>query len=79
MRRARLLVAVAVTAPVVAVVLPLAPASAAPDNCLSWIGARGTGQCIGESVGGLPQVGFNGSGIETSPLLPGQTFNIPLG
>ncbi len=55
-----------------------ATASAAPDNCVAWLGARGTGTCIGESSG-LPQVGFNGNGIETGPLMPGTSINIPLG
>lgn len=69
----------AVAAPAVAVLAPLATASAAPDNCVAWLGARGTGQCISESNGGLPSVGFNGATIETGPLFPGQTWNIPLG
>ena len=72
----------AVALPVVALLGPLgAPAASAepPGNCLSWIGARGTGQCISEGTGGIPSVGFNGSGIETSPLFPGQSVNIPLG
>lgn len=54
--------------------------AAAPDNCLSWVGARGTGECIGESAtGGLPPVGFNGAEVWTGPLMPGTSINVPLG
>ncbi|CAJ1581754.1 DUF7155 family protein [[Mycobacterium] wendilense] len=54
-------------------------AHAQPGHCVSWLGARDTGQCISESNGGLPQVGFNGWGVETGPLLPGRSIDIPLG
>ncbi|BBZ03750.1 hypothetical protein MCHIJ_31870 [Mycolicibacterium chitae] len=57
----------------------VAVAHAQPGNCVSWLGARDTGQCISESNGGLPQVGFNGWGVETGPLLPGRSIDIPLG
>ncbi|OBF30439.1 hypothetical protein [Mycobacterium sp. ACS4331] len=69
----------AVALPVVALLGAPAVSAEPPGNCLSWIGARGTGQCISEGTGGIPSVGFNGSGIETSSLFPGQSINIPLG
>ena len=53
--------------------------TSSPDNCLAWLGARGSGQCISESNGNGPAVGFNGAGIETGPWFPGTSVNIPLG
>jgi hypothetical protein len=60
-------------------------------ECLAWFGSRNDGQCIGWSnsgtqgvSGGIPSVGWGapGSGnpgFSTGPLLPGQTWNVPLG
>lgn len=72
----RILTAAALAAGAVVV---FAPPAVANPNCTAWLGARDTGQCIAESNGGLPQVGFDGWGLETGPLLPGRSINIPLG
>ncbi|CAJ1500901.1 DUF7155 family protein [[Mycobacterium] burgundiense] len=75
----RLVVSAALTAFAACAVAAIPAANAQPGQCVSWLGARDTGQCISESTGGLPQVGFNGWGVETGPLLPGRSINVPLG
>ena len=62
---------------------------AAPGKCLAWFGNQEDGKCLGYSNGqpinaGTPDIGIGGSegngiGISTGPLLPGQTFNQPIG
>lgn len=67
-----------------------AQSSTATGKCLAWSGSMTDGQCIAYSNGnginvGSPSVGFGGNnnpgglGINTAPMLPGQTFNVPLG
>lgn len=82
--------AAAVTAPALAT-LSTPATTATQAECISWIGARGTGTCIDPGnqdtsgpSGGFPQVAVGGPnsgnpGVSTGPLLPGQTWNIPLG
>lgn len=68
--------------------------STATGTCLAWLGSKTDGKCISYSNGnginvGTPQFGVNGGtnsntagggfGINTGPMLPGQSFNIPLG
>ena len=66
------------------------PTSTATGKCLAWVGSMNAGQCIGYSNGngisaGSPGIGFGGPnnggglGINTGPMLPGQSFNIPVG
>ena len=71
-----------------------ATTSTATGKCLAWVGSMNDGQCIAYSNGnginaGTPGVGFGGTGngntasggigVNTGPMLPGQSFNIPLG
>lgn len=54
-------------------------------QCLAWFGNKEDGHCLGVSNGnginvGTPEVGLNGQngvGVNTSPLIPGQTINDP--
>ena len=86
--------ALAVAAAAVAALTLLADSGAststATGKCLAWSGSMTDGQCIAYSNGnginvGSPGVGFGGNnnpgglGINTAPMLPGQTFNVPLG
>ncbi len=71
----------AAAAPVYAAVTTPDPATEATGKCLAWIGARGTGKCIGTEYDGqiAPSFNFGGptspnGGFSTGPLLPGQTF-----
>jgi hypothetical protein len=67
---------------------PDATAQPAP-TCLAWFGNKEDGKCLSYSngapvVGGIPpiSVGAPGSGnpgLSTGPLLPGQTWNVPIG
>ncbi len=76
---------------VAAVAAPVYAAFSTPEavnteaRCLAWLGSKADGVCIGNSLGsqvptlgGTPGVGFNGNGIQTGPVNPGQTINIPL-
>jgi len=82
---------VAVSAPLLAAVAASdPPIVSATGDCLAWFGSRGDGICMGYSMGnginaGTPDIGVfgpgygNGLGITSGPLLPGQTFNVPIG
>ena len=60
-----------------------------PGQCLAWFGNQEDGKCLGYSNGqpinaGTPGIGIGGSegngiGVNTGPLLPGQTINQPIG
>jgi hypothetical protein len=60
-----------------------------PGQCLAWFGNQEDGKCLGYSNGqpinaGTPSIGSfgpnqNGIGVNTGPLLPGQTINQPIG
>lgn len=81
--------AAAIAAPVYAAVSTPATTSTQAE-CLSWLGARGTGTCIGSSNsnssgvgGGVPDISIGGPnsgspGLSTGPLFPGNSWNIPL-
>jgi hypothetical protein len=84
--------AAAVAAPAYAELIAPPATSTAQGPCLAWLGARGTGTCIGtSSSSGAGQTGFGSPGISvggpssgnpglsTGPLFPGQTINVPLG
>jgi hypothetical protein len=77
---------------VAAVAAPMYAALSTPEatstqaECLAWLGSKNDGVCIGNSLGsqgptlgGGSGVGFNGNGIVSGPVAPGQTINIPLG
>lgn len=71
----------AAVAPVYAAVTTPDPATEATGKCLAWLGARGTGKCIGTEYDGQIGPSFNfggpassGPAFSTGPLLPGQTF-----
>ena len=63
----------------------------AGGRCLAWLGSKSDGQCISWSNSGssgagagLPAVSVGGPqsgnpGLSTGPLLPGQSWNVPLG
>jgi hypothetical protein len=82
---------VAVSAPLLAAVAAVDPPTvSATGDCLAWFGSRGDGICLGYSTGngisaGTPDIGVfgpgygNGLGVTSGPLLPGQTFNVPIG
>jgi hypothetical protein len=82
---------VATAAPVViATTTTEADLTAQPaPKCLAWFGNKEDGKCLSYSngapvVGGVPpiSVGAPGSGnpgLSTGPLLPGQTWNVPIG
>lgn len=80
------LVATAVAAPVV-VALSSAPSSqtTADGGCLAWFGNKEDGNCMGRSNGQPVNVGTPWGvwgpqgGLSSGPLLPGQTWNQPLG
>lgn len=55
-------------------------------QCLAWLGSRTDGKCIGYAMNGQigPSMTFNGPtganpGLSTGPMLPGQSFNTPVG
>ena len=62
---------------------------AAPGGrCLAWLGAKGTGTCIGRSNSsnggisvGTPGIGLGNGGIYSGPLMPGTSVggSVPLG
>ena len=66
-----------------------APATTATGKCLAWVGSKNDGQCISYSNGnginvGSPSLGaYNGNnpglGVNTGPMLPGQSISIPVG
>ena len=82
---------VAVSAPLLAAVAAAdRPIVSATGECLAWFSSRGNDICMGYSMGngisaGTPDIGIfgpgygNGLGITTGPLLPGQTFTVPIG
>jgi hypothetical protein len=68
--------------------------SVAGPACLAWYGNREDGVCLSYSNGngvnvGTPDLGVygpnsgslpgGGIGVSTGPLLPGQTWNVPIG
>ncbi len=65
-------------------------ASEARGRCLAWFGSKNDGECISWSNSGssgagagLPAVSIGGPrssnpGLSTGPLLPGNSWNIPL-
>ncbi|MDH6245816.1 hypothetical protein [Mycobacterium sp. OTB74] len=89
-RASRLCVAAALAAAAAAVPVMVAFSSPgeqhmADGRCLAWIGNKDDGNCVGRSNGqpinaGTPWGiwGPSGGGINTGPLLPGQTWNQPL-
>lgn len=70
-------------APIVIAFTGAAGQTVAGPACLAWFGNKEDGICLSRSNstgggGGTPEVGFNGRGITTGPLLPGQTWNTPM-
>ncbi len=61
----------------------------AQPACLAWFGNKEDGKCLsysnsgGGSGGGLnfgsPGISVGSNGIQSGPLLPGQTWNVPMG
>ena len=63
----------------------------AQPACLAWVGNKDDGNCVSYSNGQPVNVGTpstiwgpgvgpnNGFGVTTGPLLPGQTWNTPIG
>ncbi len=82
--------AVAVPLYAAAVSTDSAQVTASPP-CLAWFGNKDDGKCLSYSNGqpiyaGTPGVGVDGSnnpgggiGVSTGPLLPSQTWNVPIG
>ena len=75
--------AVAAAAPVVAVSLTPEVSVQAGPACLAWFGNKEDGNCLSYSNGngigfGTPGASMCGNGFCTSPLLPGNSWNIPL-
>ena len=57
-------------------------------KCLAWLGAKGTGTCIGRSNSnsggitvGTPGIGLGNGGIYSGPMMPGSSVGgtIPIG
>ncbi|MDT5190715.1 MAG: hypothetical protein QOI28_2966 [Mycobacterium sp.] len=80
--------AVAAVAAPIAISLSIGNAaqSVAGPACLAWYGNKEDGVCLSYSNGngvnlGSPDLGVYGpnSGASTGPLLPGQTWNVPVG
>jgi hypothetical protein len=80
--------AVAAVAAPIAISLSIGNAaqSVAGPACLAWYGNKEDGVCLSYSNGngvnlGSPDLGVYGpnSGVSTGPLLPGQTWNVPVG
>lgn len=74
----------AVAAPIAASALGTASDATAGPACLAWFGNLEDGKCLSYSNGngvnvGTPQVGLNQgqTGVNTGPLLPGQTITDP--
>ncbi|BBZ67858.1 hypothetical protein MINS_32870 [Mycolicibacterium insubricum] len=83
---AAVLTAVAGSA-IAAIPAPTVSHEAGP-KCLAWIGARGTGKCIGYSMSnsggisaGTPGIGVGNGGVQSGPMLPGTSVSgsIPVG
>ncbi|GAS94007.1 uncharacterized protein RMCC_0973 [Mycolicibacterium canariasense] len=80
---------------VAAAAAPLAALSAAGSQssvqaqpaCLAWFGNKEDGKCLsysnsggGGGVGfGSPGISVGSNGVNSGPLLPGQTWNVPIG
>ncbi|RAV12727.1 hypothetical protein DQP55_11310 [Mycolicibacterium sp. GF69] len=88
--RARRLVAAGVFAaaafavPLAASVLSTSETGQPLGQCLAWFGNKEDGHCLGVSNGngvnvGTPEVGVvqGGAGVNTGPLVPGQTITDP--
>jgi hypothetical protein len=79
--------AVAAVAAPVAIALTSSNTTESVAGCLAWFGNQEDGVCLSYSNGSPVTVGstnYSGgtgsnSGLTTGPLLPGQTWNIPLG
>lgn len=75
----------AVAAPFAASALEMStPAAQAGPACLAWFGNQEDGKCLAYSNGngvnvGTPQIGLNQgeTGVNTGPLMPGQTITDP--
>ncbi|WP_371259116.1 hypothetical protein [Mycobacterium sp. GA-1285] len=74
----------AVAAPLAASVLSESDAAPPLSQCLAWFGNKEDGRCLGVSNGnginvGTPQIGLDQGqvGVNTGPLLPGQTITDP--
>jgi hypothetical protein len=80
------LVATAVAAPVIVALSSTPTAQPTADGgCLAWFGNKEDGNCMGRSNGQPVNVGTPwgtwgpGYGLSTGPLLPGQSWNQPVG
>lgn len=59
----------------------------AQPPCLAWFGNKEDGKCLsysnsggGGGVGfGSPGISVGSNGVNSGPLLPGQTWNVPVG
>ena len=85
----------AVAAPIaISLSIGNAAQSVAGPPCLAWYGNKEDGVCLGYSNGngvnvGTPDLGVygpnsgslpgGGIGVSSGPLLPGQTWNVPIG
>ncbi|KUI34571.1 hypothetical protein AU197_07440 [Mycobacterium sp. IS-1590] len=74
----------AVAAPLAASVLSESDAAPPLSQCLAWFGNKEDGRCLGVSNGnginvGTPDIGLNQgqAGVNTGPLVPGQTITDP--
>lgn len=82
-----LLVGALASLPVLAVVGASGSDATPVAQCRAFLGSMNNGVCLDDPTpapapdAGTPSVSFGGpgNGITTSPLFPGQTFNIPLG
>jgi hypothetical protein len=82
--------AAAIAAPAYAA-LSTPEATTPQAGCTAWLGSKIDGKCIAWSMsgssgvgGGIPPVAIGAPnsgnpGLSTGPLLPGQTWNVPLG
>lgn len=90
---ARRLVLVGAFAVVAAAAPVLALSAAGPQSsvqaqpaCLAWFGNKEDGKCLSYSNSGggggagfsSPGISVGSNGIQSGPLLPGQTWNVPL-
>ncbi|MCX2711657.1 MULTISPECIES: hypothetical protein [unclassified Mycolicibacterium] len=79
----------AAAAPVVALSAAGSQSSVqAQPPCLAWFGNKEDGKCLsysnsgsgGGGVGfGSPGISVGSNGVNSGPLLPGQTWNVPIG
>jgi hypothetical protein len=80
----------AVAAPFAAAALGTTSDNMAAPECLAWFGNREDGKCLSYSEGngvnvGTPGIGIGNTdgngpiGVTTGPLLPGSTFETPIG